>query len=265
MNIETIVEMLKKNGFTEREAKVYSILLMNPNSTPPQIHSMIGLTRPRIYEILSSLMSKGMITEELAGNKKVYKVLNPKTTFQSLIEDKEKEFELFKQENEYISNIVQEMYNKSALDQSPYYQLEHLSDPDTINERIKYYWGKAEKEILIFFKPPQVTTDSGMLSDSVKIRTLFEYNGDPKMKPIIRGLIENKGPFDEIRIMDELPLKLLVIDDKISALGFSSTETGPNKMNTLFFNEAIIAMFMKEIFESRWQKAKSYEEFDWSD
>ncbi len=263
MNNDTIIEMLKNNGFTEREAKIYTILLMNPNSTPPQIHNLIGLTRPRIYEILSSLISKGMITEDLVGNKKVYKVLNPKTTFQQLVDEKEKEFEEYKNKNEQLTAIVQEQYNKSTLDQSPYYQLEHLSDPVSINERIKYYWGKAEREILIFFKLPQVSTANNEIPDSVKIRTIMEYNGDPKIKQLIGDFIKNLGPNDELKILEELPLKLLVIDDQITALGFGPNEPAPNRMNTLFFNEPIIAMFMKEVFESRWEKAKSYKEFDW--
>ncbi len=265
MNIDTIIEMLKKNGFTEREAKVYSVLLMNPNSTPPQLHSIIGMTRPRIYEILSTLISKGMITEDLAGNKKVYKVLNPKTTFDQMIQNKEKEFEQYKAENEQLSEMIQKVYSQSALDQSPYYQLEHLSDPVSIGERISYYWGKAEKEILIFFRQPQVSSSSNTIPDYVKIRTIIEYNGDLKTKSTIKGLIKNMGPKDELRILEELPLKLLVIDDKICALGFSPNDPSPGKMNTLFFNEPIIATFMKEIFEARWEKAIPYQEIDLED
>lgn len=265
MDIETIIVMLKNNGFTEREAKIYAYILMNPNSTPPQIHNTIGLTRPRIYEILSSLISKGMITEDLVGNKKVFKVLNPKTIFNQLLEQKEKEFVSYKKENELLASVIQEHYNKSALDQSPYYQLEHLSDPVSINERIKYYWSKAEKEILIFFKPPQVTADSNDISDDITIKTIFEYNGDLKAKQTIKSFIKTMGPSDELRILEELPLKLLVIDDQLSALGFSTSEPIPNKINTLFFNEPIIAMFMKEIFYSRWEKAKPFSEFNWED
>ncbi|HOD53570.1 MAG TPA: helix-turn-helix domain-containing protein [Candidatus Cloacimonadota bacterium] len=265
MNINTIIEMLKKNGFTEREAKVYSILLMNPNLTPPQIHSMVGMTRPRIYEILSTLISKGMITEDLAGNKKVYKVLDPKSTFHEMIKEKEKEFEQYKAENESLSEMVQEIYNQSALDQSPYYQLEHLSDPVSIGERINYYWGKAEREILIFFKQPQVSSSNNTIPDDVKIRTIFEYNGDLKTKTAIKDLIKNMGPKDELRVLEELPLKLLVIDNQICALGFSQNDPSPGKMNTLFFNEPIIAAFMKEIFEARWQKAIPWEQINLDD
>jgi sugar-specific transcriptional regulator TrmB len=260
MNINTIIEMLKKNGFTEREAKVYSILLMNPNLTPPQIHSMVGMTRPRIYEILSSLISKGMITEDLVGSKKVYKVLNPKITFQQMIRERELEFEQYKSESEQLSEMIHDIYEKSVLDQSPYYQLEHLSDPLSIGERINYYWGKAEKEVLIFFKQPQVSSSNNSIADSVKIRTIVEYNGDLKTKEAIQDLIKNMGPKDEIRILTELPLKLLVIDEKMCVLGFSQNDPSPAKMNTLFFNEPIIAAFMKEIFEARWEKAIPYQE-----
>lgn len=265
MDTQTMIELLKKNGFTEREAKVYTILLSNPNSTPTMIHNLIGLTRPRIYEILSSLISKGMITEDLLGNKKVYKVLNPKNTFQQLLEQKEKEYEQYKSENEHLSDFIQKLYQQSSLDQSPYYQLEHLSDPVSINERIKYYWSKAEKELLIFYKHPQIISSSGNISDDVKIRTIIEFNGDQKTKILISNLIKNKGPLDEIRITDALPLKLLVVDDQFTALGFSENEPSPNKMNTLFFNEPIIAMFMREIFETRWLKAKDYSEFNWEE
>jgi len=257
-----LLNLLKLNGLSECESKVYLVLLNNPNSTPTQVHDLVEITRTKIYEVLSSLLSKGLIAEELVGRKKAYIVLNPETSFETIIQKKENEFRAFTDSNEKLVQLASEIYKNSDSDRSPFYQLEHLSDPVNIRERMFYYIGNAKKELLIFLKPPYVSYSGefdSLMSTDLKVRTLWEYPPDQMSKDLLKKI--ELEPNDEVRFIEELPLKLFIIDSKITILALGTNDSRIGSINTIFLNEPIVAQFMIEIFESRWKKAISLEEY----
>lgn len=257
-----LFNLLKQNGLSEQESKVYLVLLNNPNSTPTQIQNLVGIAQTKIYEVLSSLLSKGLIAEELAGKKIAYIVLNPETSFESIIQKKENEFRAFTDNNEKLVQLASEIYKNSDSDISPFYQLEHLSDPVSIRDRMFYYIGNAKKELLIFLKPPYVSYSGefdSLMTKDLKVRTLWEYPPDQKSKDMLKKI--ELEPNDEVRFIEELPLKLFIIDSKIAILALGTNGSRVGSINTIFLNEPIVAQFMVEIFESRWKKAISLDEY----
>lgn len=255
MKKENILELLQKNGLTERESKVYYALLSNPNSTPTKLHNFTGITRTKIYEVLSSLLSKDLIAEELIGKKKAYRILDPESAFKSIVIDKEEELKTLKNNNEKLVELVTDIYEKTDLERPPFYQLEHLSDPVAIRSRYEYHLSRTRRELLIFSKAPYAA-NSGEFDDvidkNVQVRTIMENSAD--LTPELLEAIA-VDPREEIRFLDELPLKLVIMDEKVSILAMGVSNSKEGKINTIFLDEAIIAQFMKELFESKWGKA----------
>jgi len=247
---EKILELLQKNGLSERESKVYFALLSNPNSTPTKIHKFAGISRTKIYEVLSSLISKDLIEEELIGNKKVYRTLRPESAFKSVIKAKEEELITLKENNDKLIKIASEIYGKADLEKPPFYQLEHLSDPVVIRNRYAYHLSRTKQELLIFSKPPYAGK-SGEFDDvidkNVHVRTIMENSG------LMTDIVDD--PREEIRFLDELPLKLVIMDEKVSILALGVGNSKEGKINTIFLDEPVMAQFMKELFESKWKEA----------
>lgn len=252
---EKILELLQKNGLSERESKVYFALLSNPNSTPTKIHKFTGIIRTKIYEVLSSLMSKDLIAEELIGKKKVYRTLRPESAFKSVLKAKEEELNTLKENNEKLIKIASEIYGKADLEKPPFYQLEHLSDPVVIRNRYAYHLSRTKQELLIFSKPPYAGK-SGEFDDvidkNVQVRTIMESSKELTSE-LMADLVED--PREEIRFLDELPLKLVIMDEKVSILALGESNSKEGKINTIFLDETLIAQFMKELFESKWKEA----------
>lgn len=72
-----IITNLEKIGFTENEAKVYIALLQNPNSSGYEVSKVSGVARAKVYEVLDSLIKKGVAFQDKQDNKSHFKPLQP--------------------------------------------------------------------------------------------------------------------------------------------------------------------------------------------
>lgn len=71
-----ILKFLEFIGLKGYEGKAYLALLALGESTAPQISSKAGIPLPRVYDVLDSLLSKGLI-EVKTGRPRVYKAIPP--------------------------------------------------------------------------------------------------------------------------------------------------------------------------------------------
>lgn len=70
------MEVLKKAGLSESQAKVYYVLLSNGELTPAEISEKCDETRENCYSIVKKLNEMGLI-EKTEAKKATYRVLNP--------------------------------------------------------------------------------------------------------------------------------------------------------------------------------------------
>lgn len=70
--MQRIVELLKNSGYTQYESKAYIALLQNSDVTAYQISKDSGVPRARIYEILSNLIQKGIVSKSDSTEKTTY-------------------------------------------------------------------------------------------------------------------------------------------------------------------------------------------------
>ena len=71
-------EELKEFGLTENEIKIYLTLLKLGTSSPAEVGSKTGFSRPYVYDVLQRLLEKQMVSTILKKNKKNYTAVDPK-------------------------------------------------------------------------------------------------------------------------------------------------------------------------------------------
>lgn len=104
-------EELRNFGLTENETKVYLALVELGDSTTTPIRNKTGLHNSRVYEALSALLEKGMVSYYIKNNVKHFKAQDPGVMFDILDEKKEKlkkiipEIEILKQKKESPYNV----------------------------------------------------------------------------------------------------------------------------------------------------------------
>ena len=74
-------------GLTKNEAKVYLCLLELGNTQVGQITEKSGIHRRNVYDSISRLMEKGLLSSVIVNNKKLFSPVNPKR-FLELIDEK---------------------------------------------------------------------------------------------------------------------------------------------------------------------------------
>lgn len=135
---ETVLETLKKLGFTEYEAKVYISLVGFGMATAREIHEHSGVPQGRIYSVLRSLSDKNYI-EIQDGNPSYFYAENPGAVLNKL---KTEMNTSINKSIEYLSNL--------HLNSRPPSPIWAIHSEWGIKNRIKTLIQGADKEIIIF-------------------------------------------------------------------------------------------------------------------
>jgi len=62
-----INQTLKKLGLNEKEIKVYTALLKRGKIKPSSLAALTKISRPTVYNLIKSLVAKGLVAEDLSG------------------------------------------------------------------------------------------------------------------------------------------------------------------------------------------------------
>jgi HTH-type transcriptional regulator, sugar sensing transcriptional regulator len=80
--------LLKDIGLTEREVEVYLILMEIGSSPVNKIYERTGIQRRNIYDLLNKLVSKGLVSYIVDGNKKYFQPKDPEKLLHFIDEQK---------------------------------------------------------------------------------------------------------------------------------------------------------------------------------
>src|SRR5581483_10778664 len=85
-------ESLREIGLNDKEIKIYMALLKSGRMTPAALAKLSKISRPTVYNIAKSLLSKGIIAEDLGG-KTLYLIPLPPESLKEIIEKPKRELE----------------------------------------------------------------------------------------------------------------------------------------------------------------------------
>jgi sugar-specific transcriptional regulator TrmB len=85
------IKTLESLGLSNTEAKVYLALLELGSTTANKIAEKCGIHRRTVYDVLETLIEKGLVSFVIEANKKYYQAENPER-FLEILKTKEQEF-----------------------------------------------------------------------------------------------------------------------------------------------------------------------------
>lgn len=233
-------------GLTTNETKVYITLLDLGSAQAGQITEKSGIHRRNVYDAISRLMEKGLISFVIVNNKKLFNPVNPKR-FLEIID--EKKFELENLKNEF-NKIIPELEIKTRLqDKHDVRFFKGAEGLKTVFEDIirtgKDYIGygpghQLEKILKHYFRH----FVNRRFKAKIKIRLIYDEAS--------RGRV--KHPLSTIRYIPEQyssRAALRIYGDKVAILLLSEEEP----MAIVIKNKAIADGYRK-YFEVMWQAAK---------
>ncbi len=137
--MEDLVQQLKAIGYTEYEAKSYVSLVKSGTVTAYQVSKNSGIPRARIYDILKSLIEKGLVLKEEKIDGTVYSPLPVDVFLEKAQSNWQKNYQ----------NLSNKLKQLETTEESPDNQILILKEKTTIISYCRMLIRKAEKRIII--------------------------------------------------------------------------------------------------------------------
>jgi HTH-type transcriptional regulator, sugar sensing transcriptional regulator len=254
-------------GLNTYEAAVYLALLSRPELAPAEVARRAGIPRQRVYDVLSTLVAKGLCVIR-STNPKSYVAVNPKSAFDLLVQERTANLERQRKETEALAvQLAGELAPVFALGQGqndPLAYVEVLSGQSHIAYRAQSLAEAAKKRVNSCIKLPMILPEEqNRLFMKVPLERGLEYRAvcDAEM-------IESKGSQEwlgqfvaaglEIKVVEILPLKMQVFDDEVVLISMQDPAGGrPSYTAVAIHNRGAVAM-LNLAFEHLWSEGKVF-------
>jgi sugar-specific transcriptional regulator TrmB len=266
MDASPNVERMVRLGLTTYEARAYTTLVRRDSFTAAQVSRQAGLPRQRIYDVLGSLVQKGLASSR-PGHVVKYAAVSPEQAIARLVALRRSELQdLERDAAELVARLTPE-YVSGQAHTDPLEFIEVLRDRGAINERFEEIQANVQKEILVFTKPPYATPPQenpvGIeVTKSHSARSVYEMSilEDPATAAGVRRFIDAG---EEARFADHVPLKLVIIDESIVMFGMVDPVAGAgaaNDLTMMVVEHPALAHTLKLAFDAVWDAGLTFEQ-----
>jgi sugar-specific transcriptional regulator TrmB len=257
------VDRLGRLGLTTYEAKVYLALIRRGSAPAPQVARIADLPRQRIYDVLASLVEKGLASSR-HGKVVEYAATPPNQAIERLIADHRELLAELEEAGTEMAAKLEPAFSEGQGQTDPLDYIEILRDQRAINERFNELQAGVENEILVFTKPPYATPPqenvTGLeVSREHDARSVYELSifDDEQAAEGVRRFMEAG---EEARFCPELPLKLVIIDERIVMFGMEDPVAESDGSTILVVEHPALARVLKIAFDAVWSDGLTFEQ-----
>lgn len=277
MSTIMLLNKLQNCGLTNNEAQIYLALLQKKEFIASELSDLTSVGRTRVYELIPLMVAKGLCMELQKNGKKFYSALPPNLALQNLIAfHKEENDRKLSQEIELIKEFesdLETIYLRNNEKEHEVDYIEILRDSAQIRKKYQNLQENVQYEMLSFTKPPYFTMSkenipilkSAVTERKIRMRCIYETSENISLIPSLNEFIETIQLYvdasEEARMIERLPMKLVIMDEKITMLTMNDPIAMKPSITTLVVTHPDFAHIQKEVFESYWAKAMLFDEF----
>ena len=259
---DTNASRLVHLGLTGYEASAYLALTRRGRATGAEVARLAGLPRQRVYDVLNGLVARGVASVE-PGRPARYTALSPAEAVGALLGARRAELERLEEEaTEAIARLTPE-FRAGRTENDPLDYIEVLRDPAAIGKRFAELEASVEREILVFTKPPYAIEPADnvaglqLLERGVEARSVYERSlyDDAAQVDAVRHFVEAG---EKARVVDELPLKLVLIDERIALFTMEDPVAGAPGLTIMIVEHSALAQLLKLAFERMWDQGDDF-------
>lgn len=258
-----VAERLVRLGLTQYEARAYIALLRRDGSTAAEVAKVAGVPRPRIYDVIDSLVARGLVCVR-PGRTAKYVATSPGDATSLLVEVHRERLQVLEADAGAVAAALLPAYLEGSRQEDPLDYIELIRSPEAVAKRFRELVQSVEREILSFTKAPFAVrlheNDAGLrLAATRQVRTVYELSllDDPVSRSGIERFIEAG---EQARFVTELPMKLGIIDGRVVLLAMTDPVAGTGGLTTLVIENAQLAGCLKLAFEQVWHSGVSFAE-----
>ena len=263
METGALVDRLVRLGLTTYEARAYVALVRRDSFTAAQVARQSGLPRQRIYDVLGSLVSKGLASTRPGAVVK-YAAIDPEPAIERLVASRRAAVAEWERDAAALVAALGPEFAAGRAHSDPLEYIEVLRDRGAINERFAELQAGVKREILVFTKPPYATppqenVEGIEVTRSHVARSVYEWSvfDDPETTEGVRRFIEAG---EEARFVEHVPLKLVIIDEAIVMFGMQDPVGGASELTIMVVEHPALASTLKLAFGSVWDDGLTFDE-----
>lgn len=268
-----IISHLIDIGLSEREAKVYKVLLGISEITAAAIPKFTDVPRTKVYEVLNSLIKKGFcketsyISTSSQTGGQTYCAVDPKIALTGWMQIKERQLEELKRSNEKLINISSTMYEHSAWRLKDYDFIEILKGRQEVTHRYTELRNNVTSQILEFTKGAyamsmeemnrEADNNLRLIESGVQMRVIYEAQE-------IAGwdnpywLQKNTEIGVQARLIERVPIKMSLFDNSLIMILLSDPMIAEPNMTSLIIKHPELYSVLKSVFETHWDLAQEF-------
>jgi sugar-specific transcriptional regulator TrmB len=257
------VDRLVRVGLTRYEARVYVALVRRDGWTAADMARTTGVPRPRVYDVLDSLVAKGLAAER-PGTAAKYVAVDPARALQRLIDAHEQRVELMRDDARAAARELAQAFAEGNRYQDPLDYVEVIRDRQTLAQRFDELQASVTGELLAFSKEPAVVdverNVAGMKTAAEHlVRSIYEYSllRDPARLAGVRRFVELG---EQARFVEQLPMKLAIIDERTVMFALVNPLAGDEDLTTVIIEHTDLAVVLKVAFEAVWAQGLTLDE-----
>ena len=263
MDTSDLVTQLTRLGLTSYEAKAYLTLIRRDSFTAAQVARQSGLPRQRIYDVLGSLVQKGLAAAR-PGNVVKYAATPPELAIELLLGSHREQLARMEHDAQLMVTDLKPAFEAGQEHTDPLEYIEVLRDRRAINERFAELQANVKKEILVFTKPPYATPPQENVEGLRVIRTLearsmYEFSIFDDAA-VMRGVQRFVDAGEQARFVPSLPLKLVIIDETIVMFGMEDPVAGSAELTIVVVEHQSLARVLKTAFDAIWATGLTFEQ-----
>jgi sugar-specific transcriptional regulator TrmB len=254
---------LTRLGLTSYEAKAYLALLRRDSSTAAQAARLANVPRQRIYDVLASLLDKGLASTR-PGQVVKYAAIAPELALERLVSDQRDQLADLERETAALIEELSPAFHAGKEQGNPLEYIEVLRDRRAINERFDELQAGIKREILVFTKPPYATPPQeevvGLeVTKTHQARSVYEFSVFDDAD-VIEGVRRFVDAGEDARFVPELPLKLVIIDESIVMFGMEDPVAGSSELTIMVVDHPSLASILKIAFNAVWEQGLTFDE-----
>lgn len=210
--------------------------------------------------MLASLAERGFVTRVSREPSLRYRARPPEQVLGSLLAVRRSELDQLAERSTNLATQLQARFLDGQDRGEPLDYVEVLRDPAHTVQRIEHLWNGAEDKILAIVRPPYLappSADDATLPSGVQIRVIYERSllEDPNLDRLLDSYARLG---EEIRIGDDLPLKLTVIDGRVVAFNMPDPVENGASVTTIVVHHRDLAATLEVAFETLWSKSDPF-------
>jgi hypothetical protein len=250
---------------TKYEAKAYLTLIQRESFAASELASEAGIPRQRIYDVLNSLVSRGL-ARDWPGPVTRYAAIDPQAAVDRLLGVQRQQLAGLESKSVELAGTLRETWESGRAETAPLDYVEVLRDPGLLGARFLDLQREAEYELLTFAKAPYAVPSNSVGLESTRrivagggdVRCIYEPSLLDRPDVVAETLQFIKAG-EGARVADEVPMKLCLADGCRALFSLTDPIAGGLTSTNILVEHAALASSLRTAFEAIWAVSEPFE------